>query len=426
MPPDGGLITRFPSNQTWRRNYSGLATASNVRAAAGRLFNAPGYEPIFFFPHLTTAPLLIFDAELTQGMFHVLGDCGNLYAVSPAYRPAVYAGIGGVVAGYNFTFEDARATGYLDQTLGVVWTLISGPGTAFFSDPGAINATVTVSDPGLYTFQVSGSDGLLTLTSTTTVRFITCTASPDYTFPTPEVGGALALTGEIFGESDPTNPKSDGSSYTWSQVSGPDTVVFVDPVTVLSPNVTVPNTPGSYVLALTVSVGTTSYASDITLIVQDAAPPITRGITFTEIADTGAQFSAGYSISIDGAVYIPLVFGFQYEYISAFKVRMIITDADTINGSHSVGATFELLTAENVTFGSTFTGNCQHGDIEGFVVGGDPGLAYIANGTTVPFSVFDPGSSAFLGSVGGPKTIGFNTTGNDQFTDVVFEATVDY
>jgi hypothetical protein len=272
VPPDGGLITRFPSNQAFRKNYSGLFVASNVRAAAGRLNNAAGFAPATFSPPLASPPILITDVELQDGApLHVVGDCDSLYAVTQGIPIYVSAGNGGVTAGLGFTFADASAIYSLGGTLSVEWSMVSGPGTTAFADAGNINTGVVVSTPGLYYFKVTGTDGVTTVASSpVSVRFIIVTAGPTpYTFP-GSAAGALNLVGTVAGESDPTNPESDGMSYVWQFVSGPGVVTFDDAGS-LTPVATFAANAGTgaqdYVLQLLLTVGATSYSSQVSVTV---------------------------------------------------------------------------------------------------------------------------------------------------------------
>jgi hypothetical protein len=391
VPPDGGLITRFPSNQVFRKNYSGLATASNVRAAAGRLGNAPGYEAALFAPQPITTPLLIFDAQAQTGdPRHILGTLDSLYAITHAIPVIVSAGDGGILAGLSFTFTDSMAiSSFGGEALSVTWVMLSGPGTAAFNDAGNIHATATVTAPGLYEFQVTGTDGITSASSTVQVRFLIVTVSPMvYRFPTT-AGGTLDLTATITGAADPMNPLAGGFTFGWSKVSGPAAVTFDDPAS-LTPVVTVPGTSGVDILEAVLAGGGGTSSAETTITVPSGPPYV--ALTFT-----GAGAVMGTTLAIDGGAPFTPNGGQQYVITSSIAVASsgtvtpanagVMTPSFSIQGFNGASITFN---SGNTQFASAHTTIAfgviiYVGEFEGLIPG--PFLAGYQNGGGAPLAI---------------------------------------
>jgi hypothetical protein len=59
----------------------------------------------------------------------------------------------------GFTRDDGLPA---SSSLGATWSVVSGPGSAVFANPGALDTLVSFSAPGLYTLRLSVTDGALT------------------------------------------------------------------------------------------------------------------------------------------------------------------------------------------------------------------------------------------------------------------------
>lgn len=140
------------------------------------------------------------------------------------------------------------------------WSLVSGPGSVTFADPGAIDTTATFSAAGVYTLRLtatnatgSSSDDLVVTVS----RAPTVSAGPDLTVTLPAKG---SLDGTLL---DPGSPGP--VRYRWSKVSS-GSVTFSAP-TAVDTLVTFKK-PGTYVLRLTATNDAGSGFDDVVVVVR--------------------------------------------------------------------------------------------------------------------------------------------------------------
>ncbi|MCE7984833.1 MAG: hypothetical protein DYG89_26980 [Caldilinea sp. CFX5] len=166
----------------------------------------------------------------------------------------------------------AQDDGLPANQLSSAWSVVAGPGAAAFSTPNALNTTVTFSAPGLYTLQLTVSDGALS--SNDTVRITvnppaatnqppTVTAGDDATVA---VNSSLTLRGRV---TDDGLPNGQLSSL-WSVVTGPGAVSFINPNAAES--VATFGAPGSYTLQLRASDGPLSSSDTVIITVNSSAP----------------------------------------------------------------------------------------------------------------------------------------------------------
>lgn len=169
-------------------------------------------------------------------------------------QPVANAGTGGNACGFNFTFSAVPSAG-----IGA-WTMVTGPGTATFSDPAAANATVTVSAYGTYSFMWTETNGTCTSNATITVNF--------YQQPVANAGTG----GNNCGTSFTLNAIPSVGTGTWARVSGPGTATFSPNANTSNARVTV-SAYGTYVFSWTEVNGTCSGSASVsvTFIQQPAA-----------------------------------------------------------------------------------------------------------------------------------------------------------
>ncbi|MEZ5257339.1 MAG: LamG-like jellyroll fold domain-containing protein [Ilumatobacteraceae bacterium] len=157
----------------------------------------------------------------------------------------------------------------LGGSVTVSWTKISGPGIVTFSAPAAVDSDVSMSAPGTYVFRLTATDGLLSSSDDVTVTSgqnvpPTVSAGADTTTPALE---PMFLDATVTDDGLPSVPGAVG--LTWTVVSGPGTVTFVDPTS--ADTEVVFSTAGSYVLRLTADDGGANLVTDeLTVEVTDA------------------------------------------------------------------------------------------------------------------------------------------------------------
>jgi PKD repeat protein len=131
------------------------------------------------------------------------------------------------------------------------WKKVSGPGEVIFTDPTALNTTVTFSEPGVYRLELTADDSELTDSDEITIEF---EAPPPNQSPVVRAGAdqtvVLPTTVNLNGTvTDDGLPSTGSLTIQWSKVSGPGTVTFA---TSNQAATTVNfSEPGVYVLKLT-------------------------------------------------------------------------------------------------------------------------------------------------------------------------------
>ncbi|HEX7152041.1 MAG TPA: PKD domain-containing protein [Thermoanaerobaculia bacterium] len=163
------------------------------------------------------------------------------------------------------------------QTVGSLWTRLSGPGQVMFDDVSSPTTTATFSAAGTYTLQLAVNDGELTARDTVVITVIAqnqkpvVDAGPDQTIVLPNVA-TLAGTA-----TDDGLPAGSTLTQAWTQVSGPGVATFAS---VTTPATTVSFTlPGTYVLRLTANDTRETVSDDVTITVDPAntAPVVSAG-----------------------------------------------------------------------------------------------------------------------------------------------------
>jgi hypothetical protein len=180
----------------------------------------------------------------------------------------------------SVTLDGSSSTGTVTSYL---WTYVSGPNTPTIVTPGAVSTSVTGLTQGTYVFQLSLNAGASTSQVTITVNPApppTANAGTNQTIALPT--SSVTLDGSA----------SSGiiSSYTWTNVSGPNTPVITSPNTVTT---TVTGLiQGTYVFQLSVNSGVST--SQVTV---NVLPPGTMSI-FTTQTPSGSTTNDGHALEL--------------------------------------------------------------------------------------------------------------------------------
>jgi len=197
--------------------------------------------------------------------------------------------------------DDGLPTG---NTLTKSWTKISGPGTVSFGNAAALNSTANFSLAGTYTLRLTVSDGLLSASDDVVVLVNAAppvnlapvvNSGPDATITLPS---GIALTGIA---TDDGLPNGGSLSVTWSKVSGPGAVAFVN-MNSLNASATF-SVAGSYTLRLSVSDGLLSSSDDMIVIVaapQSCGNAVSGTLTLSATATDNVGV-LGVQLKVDGA-----------------------------------------------------------------------------------------------------------------------------
>ena len=197
--------------------------------------------------------------------------------------------------------------------LTLLWTKVSGPGTAVFANAAAAATQVTLGGTGVYVLRLTASDGALSSSANVTITVNLGGGGGGGNQPPTVNAGVnqsitLPSTALLVGTaSDDGLPNPPGAlTLTWSKFSGPGSVVFSSPST-LATQATF-GAAGVYVLRLTASDGALSASSDVQITVAAApigntAPLVVAGpaqtVTITPPATSALVTLAG-SASDDG------------------------------------------------------------------------------------------------------------------------------
>jgi len=158
-------------------------------------------------------------------------------------------------------------------TLTASWTKLSGPGTVTFSSASSLISAVAFSAAGTYTLRLTVSDGLLSASDD-----IVVTVSPAVSAnqaPAVSAGADQTITlpagVNLFGAAvDDGLPSGSTMSVSWTKVSGPGSVIFVNSNS-LSASATF-LAAGTYTLRLTATDSSLSSTDDVVVVVNPSAP----------------------------------------------------------------------------------------------------------------------------------------------------------
>jgi len=235
-----------------------------------------------------------------------------------AFGPAAVAEIGdanSVVALSGTATDDGRPPG---SVLSTTWSVIDAPagGVVTFTDSHALSTTAFLPQPGTYVLRLTATDGEITRSDdvTITVNRVTprneppiANAGPDQTITIPDL---VVLNGSA---SDDGVPIGGTISMSWTQVSGPSTVLFGDSHAGLTSALL--GLPGTYVLRLEASDGELTGSDDITITVNPE-PAIAGGSLVLTASDPGpmplgaAEFVTATLLDVS----VTPVAGFPIEY----------------------------------------------------------------------------------------------------------------
>jgi hypothetical protein len=150
--------------------------------------------------------------------------------------------------------------------LTTTWSKVSGPGTVDFGNANAVDTTASFASAGTYVLRLTADDGALSAFDETSI-----TVAPANQAPFVDVGedrtvgltGGAVLSAAVSDDGLPNPPGA--MSTTWSQESGPGTVIFGDAGAV-DTTATFPEA-GSYVLRLTADDGELTSEDDVIITV---------------------------------------------------------------------------------------------------------------------------------------------------------------
>lgn len=151
------------------------------------------------------------------------------------------------------------------------WTKVSGPGSVTFLNAADPTTHVTFGDIGVYVLRLTVSDSVLSDTDDVTITVSNegpiADAGPDQDLEYPDVA---TMAGSGTDDGFPIPPGA--LTYTWTQISGPDTATITDSAdpltTIIAPVV------GEYVFQLEVSDGSLSDTDTVTITWHEAPFPL--------------------------------------------------------------------------------------------------------------------------------------------------------
>lgn len=182
--------------------------------------------------------------------------------------------------------------------LTLTWSKVSGPGTVTFSSPSSAVTQATFSTFGAYVLQLTATDGVTTVSATTTVIVnpvpivVSAGASQTITLPT----NTVTLNGSASGGSAPL-------TLAWSELNGPAQVTFGSPNSAVTQATF--SAAGSYLLQLSATDGiNTSNASTIVNVNPPPAQPpvVSAGPNQTITLPTNTVTLNGSATSSHGPV----------------------------------------------------------------------------------------------------------------------------
>jgi len=208
-----------------------------------------------------------------DGFFSIVDGVVIVVNVAGNVPPTVSAGIDQIVTlPASASLDGAVSDDGLPNPPGALtttWSQVSGPGTAGFADPSAVDTTASFSTNGVYTLRLTANDGAVGIFDDVV---ITVNAAPTVSAGTDQLitlPASASLDGTVSDDGLP-GPLT----TTWSKVSGPGSVSFgnanaVDTTATFS-------TTGGYTLRLTANDGSVAVFDDVVITVN-AAPTVSAG-----------------------------------------------------------------------------------------------------------------------------------------------------
>ncbi len=207
-------------------------------------------------------------------------------AVRVNAAPVVNAGTNQLVALGTLVVLAGSYTddGIPGPTVTTLWTQISGPAGAVFADPTAASTTVSLSQSGVYEFQLTANDGLTNGSAQVT---ITVDQAPLVTAVSPILinwpANQVVLNGTV---TDDGLPEGGTLTMLWTQISGPGPVNFSlasstsalngTAITVQPSTLATFTAPGLYVLRLAGNDGQSANHADVVVTVNQT-PTVNAG-----------------------------------------------------------------------------------------------------------------------------------------------------
>jgi len=268
------------------------------------------------------------------------------------------------------------------------WSMVSGPAEVVFGDPAVASTTATFTAYGDYVLKLEAADGVLFSSDEVS---ITVAPPPPNQPPVVQAGAdrsgslgsgpaVVALTGSA---TDDGLPAGSALTWSWSQSSGPATVVFSN-ATNAATQATF-SAAGNYVLRLTVSDGELATYDEVAVTIS-AQPP--APVSFSPTHDAYLQDGKGFNNSDLRAEFASRVRVSYLQFdLSSFgstpaaaRLRFV-ESSDTSDGIVTLRLYAALSNAwneANLTAGNapakgpeiaTFTGNVTDGMVVEFDVG---------------------------------------------------------
>lgn len=158
----------------------------------------------------------------------------------------------------------------LNGITSTIWSQISGPGTITFSSPSTLTTDISADIEGIYVLRLTITD----LAGNT--NFSDLTLIWDITPAIVDAGTVIITNHSQSTAASASDTLSGISLYSWSQISGPGTIIFDDTYS-LQPIFTA-DLDGEYIIRLTVTdlAGNSSY-SDLTIVWDQTTPQVSAG-----------------------------------------------------------------------------------------------------------------------------------------------------
>lgn len=171
-----------------------------------------------------------------------------------------------------------------------LWTQVSGPGTTTFSNTASATTTTTASVAGVYVYQWTVSSSPCTpVSDQVQVTYVTASVAANAGSNQTQCGLTATLAGNA-----PTN----GGVGTWTPVSGPGTVSFVNPNSPTT-DVTV-SLGGTYVLSWTITNSPCPSTTDNVQLILGASPTIANAGNPDSVCGLSATLAANTALAGTG------------------------------------------------------------------------------------------------------------------------------